>query len=136
MKHGHEKAQLMKWWVLLVCISVRPRTEANHRPVALLNGDTTRNILRVAVKSGEAVKLSATGSTDPDGHTLACEWFVYREAGTCRNEISLRTTNGLTTSFVASDVNKAGTIHVIMRIKDDGQPPLCSYRRAVVTVQP
>ena len=28
------------------------------------------------------------------------------------------------------------TIHAILRVKDDGEPPLCAYRRAVVTIRP
>ena len=86
VKHGHEKALLMKWWIILFC--------------------------------------------------LICEWFTYSEAGTYRQEISLRATNGLTTSFATPNVNQAGTVHVILRISDDGEPPLSSYRRAVVTVSP
>jgi len=115
---------------------VKSREVANHRPVAALNGDTTRNILRTTVKSGQVVSLSADGSTDPDGNALACEWFVYPEAGTYRGEASLSKTAGLTTSFVAPKVNQVGTIHVILRIRDDGRPPLCSYRRAVISVKP
>ncbi|MHC1769274.1 MAG: nucleoside hydrolase-like domain-containing protein [Verrucomicrobiia bacterium] len=114
---------------------VQPRAGANHRPIAVLNGDTTEKILRLAAKPGESVALSAIGSTDPDGNSLACEWFTYPEAGTCRDEISLQATKGLTTSFVAPDVNEAATVHVIARIQDNGQPPLCSYRRAVVNVK-
>jgi len=102
----------------------------------VLNDDSTSNMMRTTVKPGQAVSLSATGSTDPDGNTLACEWFVYGEAGTCRQGISLRAATGLTTSFAAPSVDQAGTIHVILRISDDGQPPLSSYRRAVVTVSP
>ncbi len=115
---------------------VKPRAGANHRPIVVLNGDSTRNIRRITVKPGQLVNLSAAGSTDPDGNALAGEWFVYPEAGTYRGEISLRATDGLTTSFVAPEVKQAETIHVILRIFDDGQPPLCSYRRIVVTVKP
>jgi hypothetical protein len=115
---------------------VKPRDAANHRPVGALNGDTTRNILQIAVKSGQVVNLSASDSTDPDGDALSTEWFVYHEAGTYRGEVSFRATNGPSTSFVSPAVKQAQTIHVILRISDDGQPPLCSYRRVVVTVKP
>ena len=111
-------------------------TEANHRPLAVLNGDTTRNILRTVAKPGQMVSLSGTGSIDPDGNALAYEWFVYREAGTFGNELPLRATNGLTTLFVAPNVKQPATIHAILRVSDNGQPPLCSYRRMVVTMNP
>ncbi|RDJ93221.1 hypothetical protein B4Q13_23370, partial [Lacticaseibacillus rhamnosus] len=40
--------------------------KANHRPVAVLNGDATRKVLRIKAKSGETVRLTSAGSSDPD----------------------------------------------------------------------
>ena len=42
----------------------------------------------------------------------------------------------MTTSFVAPRVKKPATIHVVLQVKDNGTPPLFSYRRAVITVNP
>ncbi|MHC4680444.1 MAG: hypothetical protein ACYTEK_17290 [Planctomycetota bacterium] len=39
-------------------------------------------------------------------------------------------------SFIAPEVNQAREIHVILALKDDGEPNLYSYRRVVVTVEP
>ena len=66
----------MKW-------SVASKYEdANHNPVTVLNGDRTKGVVRIAAKRGDKVALSAEGSSDPDGDSIACEWSVYREAGT------------------------------------------------------
>jgi hypothetical protein len=115
---------------------VKPRTQANHRPVAVVNRRPGMEVLHLNARAGSLIELSATGSSDPDGDALACEWFVYGEAGTYPGGISLSATHGLTTRFTAPGVAKAETLHVILRLKDDGQPALCSYRRVVMTVAP
>ncbi len=110
--------------------------EANHPPVAVLNGDKTKSILKLNAKSGESVKLSAVGSSDPDHQALKQTWFIYREAGTFRGEIELERSGGLETSFVAPRVESPATIHVILQVEDEGNPSLFAYRRAVVTIRP
>ena len=115
---------------------VKPREQANHRPVAVVNHRPGSEFLRLNARAGSGIELSAAGSSDPDGDALAYEWFVYSEAGTCRGQVALSATNGLTTRFTAPEVAKPETIHVILRLKDDGQPPLCSYRRAIITIVP
>ena len=115
---------------------VKSRAQANHRPVAVLNGQSGAEILRLEARSGGVIALDAAGSSDPDGNTLTCEWLVYGEAGTYRGETSLSSTNGLATRIMAPEVEKPETIHIILRLQDDGQPPLCGYRRAVVAIRP
>jgi hypothetical protein len=115
---------------------VKPRAAANHRPVAMLNGQGGAAILRLDAKPGGVIELDSRGSCDPDGNALACDWFVYREAGTCPSAIALSATSGPATSFIAPALKQSGTVHVILKISDDGQPPLCSYRRALVTINP
>lgn len=113
---------------------VKPREQANHRPIAVLNGRPGSGILRLDTRPGEAIELSAEGSRDPDGDALAYEWLVYGEAGTYPGEIALSATRGLTTRFTAPEVAEPETIHVILRLQDAGQPALCSYRRVIITV--
>lgn len=110
--------------------------KANHRPLAVLNGDRTRRILTLAAKPGETVTLTADGSSDPDGDGLVLTWFLYPEAGSFQGDIQLTGGHGETTSFTAPVVQKPETIHIVLQVEDNGQPPLCAYRRAVVTVAP
>lgn len=110
--------------------------KANHNPIAVLNGDTTRRVIELAAKPGETVTLSAAGSKDPDGEALTTTWWVYPEAGTFREELKLGAASGRTTSFVAPGVENPQTIHVLLRVEDDGMPKLWSYRRAVVMIEP
>ena len=110
--------------------------QANHRPRAVVNGDGTREILRLEVKSGDNVQLSAAGSSDPDGQTITCNWFVYPEAGTLATPIELTSTNGETTSFPAPAVSRPETVHLVLSVVDEGSPRLFTFRRVVITIQP
>ncbi len=115
---------------------VKPRGGANHRPHAVLNGRNGWEVLRLEAKPGSVVELDAHGSSDSDGDTITHEWFVYGEAGTHRGEVTLDAADGPTTRFIAPEVQRAETIHILLRLRDDGDPPLCAYRRAVVTIRP
>ena len=110
---------------------VQPFAKANHPPRAVLNGDASQGVLTFDARAGTTVQLSAAGSSDPDGHELAYEWFVYPEAGSYRGPIEFNAR----TSEIAFDVpaDAAGaTIHLIVAVRDGGDPPLARYRRAVL----
>jgi hypothetical protein len=110
--------------------------KANHPPIAVLNGDATKEILRLEAKSGAKVELTAAGSKDPDGQPITVTWIHYPEAGTLRGDIQLSSTTGESTEFVAPTVQEPQTAHVIMQIQDNGAPNLVAYRRAVITIRP
>jgi cellulose-binding protein len=109
--------------------------KANHAPTAVLNGDRSRDVLRISARPGERVTLSAAGSSDPDKNRLAYRWFVYPEAGTHRGEVSLTSPTEQTTTFDAPSTKATETIHFILAATDDGTPRLSSFRRAVVMVE-
>jgi hypothetical protein len=110
--------------------------KANHNPIAVLNGDTTKKVVQIRVTPGETVQLSAEGTHDPDGDTVEVKWWVYREAGTFKNSLKLSQDKGTTTSIIAPKVKKPETLHIILEVNDNGTPKLWSYRRAVITIQP
>ena len=114
--------------------------QANHPPIAALNGDTTRQVLQLSARPGETVTLTAAASQDPDGNALETTWVVYREAGTFPGEVTLSAEHGLETRFVVPPLNaptaQPATIHVILQVQDDGAPSLAAYRRVVVTIRP
>lgn len=126
----HDFAARMDW-----CVADEFK-QANHNPIAVLNGDSTKRVLGITAKPGETIKLSSTGSRDPDDHKLTTSWFVYREAGSFTGEVQLSNATGESTSFVAPTVKQPATIHVILQVQDAGTPSLFAYRRAVVTVNP
>lgn len=110
--------------------------DANHNPVAVLNGQTGKDIVFLTAKPGETVSLSADGSSDPDKDKFDITWFYYPEAGTVTNAVQLSAVRGPVTMFKTPDVKEKGTIHIILQLKDSGTPPLFAYRRAIVTVTP
>lgn len=115
---------------------VKPFDEANHSPKAVLNGDETRNVVRMKANAGESILLRASGSNDPDSDRLIYEWSVYPEAGTYRGKVGI-SADKPTQAHVEIPTDAAGkSIHVLLAVTDDGDPPLTSFRRMVIDVAP
>jgi Protein of unknown function (DUF1593) len=110
-------------------------TNANHNPIAVLNGDRTKNVLTISATNGAIVALTADGTSDPDGNALRATWWIYPEAGNISGA-TLSATEGLKTEIHWPQSKKTGKLHVILQVEDDGQPPLFSYRRAIIEVGP
>lgn len=110
-------------------------TNANHNPIAVLNGDRTKNILTLSATNGATIALSAEGTGDPDGNSVRAMWWIYPEAGNISGA-TLSMTNGWQTEVHLPQLNKTGTLHVILQVEDDGQPQLTAYRRAIIEVTP
>jgi hypothetical protein len=126
----HDFAARMAW-------TVQGPKQANHNPIALVNGEAGKGVLRLKVKPGVAVKLSAAGSSDPDGNKLAYHWFVYAEAGTFRGKVNVVGERQALATVTVSPPAKGtakGTAHIILAVEDDGVPSLTAYRRVILEV--
>ncbi|MGC1274848.1 MAG: nucleoside hydrolase-like domain-containing protein [Planctomycetaceae bacterium] len=106
--------------------------EVNHRPRAVIDGDATRNALHRKAKPGEAVPLIASGSADPDGDRLTYVWRIYPEAGTYRGDVTVLNEKPEVAEVRVPDAAADKTIHVLLEVTDDGQPPLTAFRRVVI----
>lgn len=113
---------------------VKPARGANHPPVPVLNGDKGLGVVELKTTPGEKVKLSATGSSDPDGDRLAFRWFVYSEAGTYSKDVPLGDATTEATSLTVPADAMGKTIHVVLEVTDGGEPALTRYRRVVIRV--
>ena len=109
--------------------------KANHNPQPVLNGDRTKDVLRLRAKGGTEVALSAEGTSDPDRNAVRVTWWIYPEAGTVKGA-ALTAAEGLATRVRLPTVSMPGTVHVILQAEDDGTPHLFAYRRAVLEVTP
>jgi hypothetical protein len=63
--------------------------QVNHNPVAILNGDRSKQIVKIITKSRDNIKLTAVGSSDPDDNKISSSWMIYREASTSSNGVKL-----------------------------------------------
>ena len=104
--------------------------EANHPPIVVL-----KNQLDMEAKPGAIVKLSARGTSDPDGNKLSYKWWQYREAGSLDGKIDIMNEDKQDASFIVPAEAKEGkTIHVILSVTDKGTPAISRYKRVIVTV--
>jgi hypothetical protein len=127
--YQHDFAARMDW-----CVA-GAFAKANHNPVAAFQGDTSKAVVQMRVKSGDRVSLSAAGTQDPDGNGLSYRWFVYKEAGSLKDAVEIENRTSSQAYFTAPQVDEPKSLHVILEVRDDGQPPLYSYRRIIVTIE-
>lgn len=125
--------------------------KANHAPVAAINGDRSRNIVKMTVEAGEKVVLDATDSCDPDSgdKKLSYKWWQYREPSSNNNspwrdvaELELKGADQAKVEVIipSHDVlRKVGRnthpeadkhLHLILEVSDG---ELVSYRRVIFT---
>lgn len=110
--------------------------DANHHPIAVLNGDKSRQVLEMTASVGSTIKLSAAGSTDPDGNSLTYSWSFYDKPSSYDRAVSI-INNSSSIATVKIPENAGGkTIHIILEVHDNGTPNLYAYRRMIVNVQP
>lgn len=110
---------------------VKSFKEANHPPVVKL-----ANASDITAKPGSKIKLSAKGTTDPDGDKLRYSWWQYVEAGSYPGSVSVENSTALEALVnVPSDAKLGHSIHLICEVKDNGSPQLTRYRRIVITVK-
>ena len=128
-QYQNDFAARMNW-----CVAT-DYTNANHNPLAVLNGDRTKNVLTIATTNDATVTLSAEGTSDPDGNAVSVKWWIYNEAGNVWGA-TLTATEGLKTEVHLPQLKHAGQFHVILQAQDNGQPPLSAYRRAIIKVAP
>ncbi|MEM6687878.1 MAG: nucleoside hydrolase-like domain-containing protein [Planctomycetota bacterium] len=107
---------------------------ANHPPKVVVDGDATREVLTRRVRPGESVTLSAEESSDPDGDRLQFQWWRYQDADNLKNEIFLDQSPDGRVRFAVPKESKAGEVHLILEVTDDGMPGLTRYRRVIVRV--
>src|SRR5207247_6907907 len=95
-------------------------------------GNVSRKLDSLNAKPGEEVAHDATASADRDGNRLSYRWYFYREAGSYGGEIALENASAAR-AVLRMPADSAGkTIHIILEVKDNGEPPLTSYRRIVL----
>lgn len=118
-------------WAVRAAWCVKPYRETNHAPI--VNLSVAKDIEAAA---GSVVKLSVTGSTDPDGDKLGFNWWQYTNPGTYKGEAPIRDSEKPTAyAQIPADAKPGDTLHFIAEVTDSGKPPLTRYARVIVTVK-
>lgn len=108
---------------------------ANHDPVAAFDGDLSKDFVFIDAQPGETVQLNSNGSFDPDGDELVYRWWHYDVADSFNGNIEISNAHSKESSFKIP-VNSGGeAIHVVLEVKDNGFPTLCSYKRIIINVK-
>lgn len=112
--------------------------DGNHAPMVMVNGRTGQGAIHLTARSGEAVTLDATGTSDPDGGAVHLRWWQYREVGGIPPQppVTIESPEAHSTRIVLPQVNKPMAIHLIAEARDDGTPSLTGYRRIIIDIQP
>ena len=138
--HTSNKATIWRWrdayqndFAARMDWTVKSFKEANHPPKAVLDHPNS-----ISVKSGETVTLSAKGSTDPDGDQLSFNWFCYGEASSykMKDPFVINDSNKMSVSIVAPKVLQPETLHIILKVTDNGKPTLTRYQRVILAILP
>ena len=111
--------------------TMKPYARANHAPRVTLSGDTQRT-----VAPGKTLSFDASATTDPDNDNLRFYWNVDRDASTYQGRLRLEGNTQAVCGLIVPDTEKKETIHIVLTVTDDGQPPLTRYQRVVLTVDP
>lgn len=130
----HDFAARMDW-----CVA-ESRDNANHNPIVVVDGDTSKAIIHKKVRRGQKVMLSAAGTEDPDGDQFTYRWLHYSEAG--RNllstrdlwDLELKGAESKEVKFAVPSMypRKTRDIHIILDVEDNGNPSLHAYRRVIL----
>ncbi|KAH8812933.1 hypothetical protein F5884DRAFT_843988 [Xylogone sp. PMI_703] len=124
--------------------------EANHAPVAAINGDNSGNVLKMTVSAGQHIVLDAINSCDPDGDELSYKWWQYLEPSSNNNnpqrdvallDLDSSHSSRLTVIIPPNEIlRREGRnahpeddkhLHLILEVSDG---TLVSYRRVIFTV--
>ena len=104
----------------------------NHAPVAVVNGSKDKGPLFIKMKKGKTITLDASESFDPDKDELSFEWLVYPEVPEFDKNVSLKY-DGKKAVIQVNNTKPIESLPVLLRVTDNGNPKLVSYKRILIT---
>lgn len=156
--HVSDQASIWRWreafqndFAARMDWTIKDFAHANHNPLAVVNGQGGTAPLEVETEAGRTLTFDAAGTSDPDGQAITYKWFVYSEAGltgTHGADVAISGEDGPVAKLEMKSPCRApwlpglascqgpGVAHIILAVTDNGSPPMTSYRRVVVKVDP
>ena len=139
---GVDVEQLMRWkdavkndFMNRLDYSINEPEEVNHNPVVVVNQDSSHQVMTILAEPGETIGLDASASYDPDREDITFSWFYYPEASSYSQDFSLPQPQSSAQSVsVPTDIGN-GEIHIILEVKDTGEPNLLAYRRIILSAE-
>jgi hypothetical protein len=105
----------------------------NRNPDVVVNGDNGYAPTIVNATAGSTVTLSADGTTDPDGNSVAYDWTHDTGSGYSGN-VNLTGANNRSVSVQIPSNAGGQTIDIVLRAVDNGSPALATYHRVLIRV--
>jgi len=119
-------------WAARADWCVKGFDEANHNPIAVVNGVPGKGVVRIQADAGSLVSLNAEGTSDPDGDRLSYKWWHYREPSTFWDDVTIKNATSRKARFEVPRDSKGDKFHIILTVRDNGSPNLFAYRRVIV----
>lgn len=124
--YQNDFAARMQWNLL-------PYTEANHNPVAIVENDDGKDMVRLRARPGSTIEIDVGKSYDPDGDELGFYWWQYTEISV--SKVDIEHVDQSSTRVKIPPQCPKGDVHLVVEVKDMGSPNLVSYRRVVIQVR-
>lgn len=119
-------------WAARMDWCVKDFKESNHAPVVVINGSIDKMPLVIKVKNGKTITLDASESFDPDNNELSFEWLVYPENPEIDKNAILKS-DGKNAFIQVNNTKSIESLPVLLRVTDNGNPKLVSYKRILIT---
>lgn len=109
--------------------------DANHHPIAVVNGNSSTQVLYLNASAGSGVALTAAGSSDPDNNGLAYAWSYYDEPSSYNGSVTINNSTSANATVQIPSGASGKNLHIILTLRDNGSPNLYAYRRVIINVQ-
>ena len=103
----------------------------NRNPLVVVNRQKGLQPLHLQARAGDAVRLDASRSYDPDGDRLRFSWWQQPEIG--QTKVTISQDEAVATVHIPADAT--GDVHIICEVTDDGPFNLPAYRRVIISIR-